>query len=202
MSDSATMLKLVDASTSDSGGSDSARERILTAVGLLFNEIGVNAVSVEQLVSQAGTSRRELYRHFSTKRELLAAYVANRSEVRYAQLDALRAAYPGDPRAVLMAFAHYVDECDQENQPGSFVHLAAEISEPGNPIREAIIELRKTSVAFMAEQLRELGHRDPETLAHALLMVLTGAVTAATLEAVAGRSTAERAFASLIDHGL
>jgi AcrR family transcriptional regulator len=196
------MLKLAEASTGDSDSCDSIRERILTAAGLLFNEVGVNAVSVEQLVSQAGTSRRELNRHFSTKRELFTAYVISHTEARYAQLDALREAFPGDPRAVLMATAHNVDECDEADRPGSFLHLATEISEQGNPIREAIIELRKNYVTFMAEQLRELGHQDPETLAHALLMILTGALTAGTLEDSADKSTAERAFASLIDHSL
>jgi AcrR family transcriptional regulator len=202
MPESATALKLAHMATDDSVGSQSCRERILTAAGVLFNEIGVNAVSVEQLVSQAGTSRRELNRHFNTKSELVTAYVTSHSEARCAQLDVLREAHPGDPRAVLMAFAHFVGECDQENQPGSFLHLAAEISERDNGIREAIIELRTTYVAFMAEQLRQLGHDDAEVLADALLMLLTGAVTGATLEAPAAQRTAERAFASLIDHGL
>jgi AcrR family transcriptional regulator len=202
VTDTATVLKLADISADDSDRPEVSRERILKAAGLLFNEIGVNAVSVEQLVSQAGTSRRQLYRHFTTKRELLTAYVTGSSAEHYAHITALSEAYPGDPRAVLMAFARYVGECDQQNQQGSFVHLAAEMSGPDNPIRDAIIELRRTYVAFMAEHLRELGHPDPESLAHALLMVLTGAVTTANLETVAVTNTAERAFASLVDHGL
>jgi AcrR family transcriptional regulator len=202
VTDSATIFELTEMSASESDRPDATRERILTAAGLLFNEIGVNAVSVEQLVSQAGTSRQELYSHFTTKRELLTAYVISRSEARYAQLDALRNAYHGDPRAVLMAFANYVDECDEHNRPGSFVHLAADISEQGHRIREVIIELRRKYLAFMVENLRELGHQDPETLAQALLMILTGAVTATTLDSVPGRATVQRAFSSLIENGL
>ncbi len=197
---SATTSPLADATES----ADSVRARILTAAGLLFDEFGVNAVSVEQLVSQSGVSFAELHRHYSCKRELINAYALYRARQRRAEIDMLRAAHPGDPRAVLMAIAQFVDDSgsDGNRREGMFVHFAAEAAELEHPLRTTVIELRKWYIGFITEQVSALGHHHPEPLAAALLMVLTGAITAHTLEGVSTPNLAVKAFTALLDSDL
>ena len=51
------------------------RERILAASGDLFYRLGIRAVGVEAIAEAAGTNKMTLYRHFSSKDELVAEYL-------------------------------------------------------------------------------------------------------------------------------
>jgi len=51
------------------------RERILQAARELFYRDGINAVSVDAIAAAAGTNKMTLYRHFSSRDELIAAYL-------------------------------------------------------------------------------------------------------------------------------
>ncbi|MBG0561266.1 TetR/AcrR family transcriptional regulator [Actinoplanes aureus] len=53
-----------------------SRETILTAAAGLFYEHGVRAVGMAQVVEAAGCGKNLLYRHFPSKAELAAAYLA------------------------------------------------------------------------------------------------------------------------------
>ena len=53
----------------------SARERILQAAGRLFYRDGYRAVGVDTIVAEAGATKMTLYRHFSSKDELIAAHL-------------------------------------------------------------------------------------------------------------------------------
>jgi len=52
----------------------------LRAARELFYGDGINAVSVEAIAAAAGTNKMTLYRHFSSKDELVAAYLATLAE--------------------------------------------------------------------------------------------------------------------------
>ena len=51
------------------------RERILQAARALFYRDGINAVSVDAIAAAAGTNKMTLYRHFSSRDELISAYL-------------------------------------------------------------------------------------------------------------------------------
>jgi len=75
------------------------RERILRASRELFYREGINAVSVEAVAAAAGTNKMTLYRHFSSKDELVAAYLSQLAEEGDGLWDKARAAHPGDAEA-------------------------------------------------------------------------------------------------------
>src|SRR5258707_523483 len=56
------------------------RERILSAAGDLFYHHGIRAVGVEAIAEAAGTNKMTLYRHFSSKDELVAECLRQRSD--------------------------------------------------------------------------------------------------------------------------
>ena len=90
------------------------RERILQAARELFYRDGINAVSVDAIASAAGTNKMTVYRHFSSKDELIAAYLdvlAAEGEAVWAEA---RARHPGDPDAQLRWLMRQVSQWASE----------------------------------------------------------------------------------------
>ena len=91
------------------------RETILTAAAGLFYEHGVRAVGMAQVVEVAGCGKNLLYRHFPSKAELAAAYLAlARRERERSAAEALR--WAAGPREQLLALIGEV--ADRVQRPG------------------------------------------------------------------------------------
>src|ERR671931_137360 len=86
------------------------RERILQAARELFYRDGINAVSVDAIAAAAGTNKMTLYRHFSSKDELVAAYLSQLAEEGEGLWDSARAAHPGDADAQLRYVLKHVSQ--------------------------------------------------------------------------------------------
>src|SRR5436305_10867155 len=80
------------------------RDRILAAASELFYRHGIRAVGVEAIAEAAGTNKMTLYRHFSSKDELVAEYLRALAGEAGGFWDALARAHPGHPRAQLTAW--------------------------------------------------------------------------------------------------
>src|SRR6187399_2582693 len=90
------------------------RARILGVSGDLFYRLGIRAVGVEAIAEAAGTNKMTLYRHFSSKDELVAEYLRRLAGDAGRFWDELAAAHSGDPRAQLTGWlqameAHLLD---------------------------------------------------------------------------------------------
>ena len=72
------------------------RERILQAARELFYRDGINAVSVDAIAAAADTNKMTLYRHFSSRDELVAAYLEQLAAEGEGVWETARAAHPGD----------------------------------------------------------------------------------------------------------
>jgi AcrR family transcriptional regulator len=91
------------------------RETILTAAAGLFYEHGVRAVGMAQVVEVAGCGKNLLYRHFPSKAELAAAYLAlARRERERSAAEALR--WAAGPREQLLALVGEI--ADMVRRPG------------------------------------------------------------------------------------
>lgn len=58
----------------------STRDRIVAAASTLFYSEGIRAVSVDAVAEKAGVTKRTLYYHFTSKDELIAAYLDARDQ--------------------------------------------------------------------------------------------------------------------------
>src|ERR1700728_4147497 len=90
------------------------RARILTAAGELFYRHGIRAVGVEAIAEAAGTNKMTLYRHFTSKDELVAEYLRQFAQEADACWEGFDREYPGDPLAQLHAWltemgGHFAD---------------------------------------------------------------------------------------------
>src|ERR1700731_4665321 len=82
----------------------SPRERLLSVASELFYRHGIRATGVEAIAEAAETNKMTLYRHFSSKDELVAEYLRRFAEEAKASWDQLEADHPGDPLAQLRAW--------------------------------------------------------------------------------------------------
>lgn len=169
------------------------RERILEAAVRRFYAEGTRAVSADRLIADAGVSKVTFYRHFRSKDDLVAAYVAERAAREVADVAAQREAHPDDPGAVLRWYADLVGalSCTPGFRGCPFINVAAEHPDPAHPARRAVDAHRAWLRGQVVELVEALGVRDPHPVADALVMLRDGAMVSGYLgehpEVVAGR---------------
>jgi AcrR family transcriptional regulator len=162
----------------------SPRERILTAASDQFYRHGIRAVGVDAIAEAAQTNKMTLYRHFSSKDELVAEYLRREVEHASKSWERREAHYPGNPlgqlRAWLADMAGHVASGDERGCP--LANAAVELPEKDHPARR-VIETYKASVRERLAQLcAAAGLAEPEVLADELFLALEGArVTAQSM---------------------
>src|ERR1700682_178828 len=80
------------------------RDRILAAAGDLFYRHGIRAVGVEAIAEAARTNKMTLYRHFTSKDELVAEYLRRSAKAADSCWARFAQAHPGDAPAQLRAW--------------------------------------------------------------------------------------------------
>ncbi len=167
-----------------------ARERILATASRLFYSEGIHAVGVDRVIAESGVAKATLYAHFTSKEELVAAYLAQASDEwqQWMRTSLERAALP--PGESVLAVFDLVGERFQA--PGfrgcPFINAAAEFPGPGR-VTERIDAHRTRVRDLFAGLARSAGAAGPESLADTLTMLYDGAMISAQLD---GRPAAAR----------
>lgn len=91
-----------------------AQEHLLRAAEELFYKEGVRTVGVEAVVERAGVNKMSLYRQFSSKDELILAYLERMDACFFERLDTSAAKHPGQPKAQLIQY--FVDLAERATQ--------------------------------------------------------------------------------------
>lgn len=160
-----------------------ARERVLTTASKLFYRHGVRAVGVDLVVAEAGVAKTSLYRHFRTKDDLIAAFLAREDDDFWRTWDDVADSHRDDPVGELDGQLAWIGErvgrvgyrgCPQLN-------VAAEIAEADHPARQVATahkcELRRR-LRGIAERL---GVAAPDDLAGQLAVLINGAFVSSSL---------------------
>ena len=153
------------------------RARILQAAHTLFYGQGIRAVGVEAVAATAGTNKMTLYRHFTSKDELVAAYLREVAAEIEASWDRIGAKHAHDPRGHILAWLK--DMGRQMERPESrgcpITNAAIELPEPDHPGRQVIEEHKRGMRKRFAEACRKAGLPRADMIADQLLMLLDGA---------------------------
>src|SRR6267142_5166017 len=88
----------------------SPRERIVAAARELFYRQGIRAIGVDAIAEAAGTNKMTLYRHFSSKDDLVAAYLRQSASEADGCWARFEQALPGEARAQLRAWLEEMSE--------------------------------------------------------------------------------------------
>lgn len=168
-----------------------ARQRLLETARELFYREGIRATGVDTIVEQSGVGKATLYRHFPTKDDLIAAYLAEQAREDETWFEETVATAEGSPRERLLA---WFESCAQRiQQPGfrgcPFLNAMAELAEPEHPAYRRAVEHEHAFRDSLARMCLQAGARDPEQLADQLLLVVNGALASSSLfgAASAGR---------------
>jgi AcrR family transcriptional regulator len=171
------------------------RERILQAARELFYRDGINAVSVDAIATAADTNKMTLYRHFSSKDELVAAYLSQLAEEGEALWQIARNLHPGDPQAQLRFLMKRVSEfaADSAGRGCALANAAVELAEPRHPARRVVEAHKRRQRERLVALVREAGYARPERLADELFLLVEGARM--SLQSVGREGPGSRLFA-------
>ncbi|GHD35620.1 TetR/AcrR family transcriptional regulator [Streptomyces galbus] len=185
-----------------------ARERLLAAAARRFYADGVAATGIDTITADAGVAKMSLYNNFSSKSELVRAYLDARHEE---WLDLYRARLDraeGPREGVLAVFDAYADHAAFAYERGfrgcGLLNAAAEL--PAGDEGRAVVRRHKEQVeALLAGHLRDLLPDRPDEVratAEHLSFLLEGAMARAGLEGEDTRVRHARELAARVLEGL
>ena len=153
------------------------RERILQAARELFYRDGISAVSIDAIAAAAGTNKMTLYRHFSSRDELIAAYLEQLAAEGEGVWDEARAAHPGDPQAQLRYLMRRVSQFAAEStgRGCALANAAVELAERKHPARKVVEAHKRRQCERLIALCREAGYAEPERIAEELFLIVEGA---------------------------
>ncbi|MEE1621817.1 TetR/AcrR family transcriptional regulator [Zafaria sp. Z1313] len=181
-----------------------ARDRLLAAAAELFYANGVAASGIDSITARAGVARKSLYNNFSSKDELVLAYLTERHREWLGLYEArLRDATTARGR-VLAVFDAYIDHAESAYAQGfrgcGLLNAAAELP-AGSPGRAAVRRHKEEVEEVLTDALTgPLGAARGAALAEQLAFLLEGAVARSGLEGTAERLIRAREIAgALVD---
>ncbi|VWD15396.1 TetR family transcriptional regulator [Burkholderia lata] len=155
------------------------RERILQTASELFYREGTRAVGVDLIVGQAGVAKTSLYRHFTTKDDLIEAFLLREDADFWAHWDAVAAQYRRTPREELDAQLQWIGE--RIARPGyrgcPQINIAAEYADGNHPARKVAVAHKQELRRRLTELAGAIGVDEPETSALRLATVIDGALS-------------------------
>jgi|CXWL01.1.fsa_nt_gi AcrR family transcriptional regulator len=158
----------------DNQSAPDTRTRILQAASRLFYSRGIRPVSMDEVASAAGLTKRSVYYHFASKDDLVVAYL------RYRDRGELRAAAMRrgtDPREQILAvFSELEGAFSNTKFRGcAFVNAAAEFGD-SESVRAVATAMKETTRIWLEDLGRELGARDPRALSEQLGLLIEGSL--------------------------
>jgi len=171
-------LRKCDTLLEETMATSAARQHILEVASDLFYREGIRAVGVDRIVEQSGVGKATLYRHFPTKDALVVAYLEQRDQLYWKQLNEVIAQYEGSPRAQLLAVVDSVLERMKAPAYRGCVFLIAlaEFSEQDHLAHQLAIEHKHKLRSLLFQLGQQAGVRNPEGLADQLSLVINGAL--------------------------
>ena len=150
----------------------------------------MRAVGVDAVVERAGVNKMSLYRQFSSKDELVMAYLEQKDEQFFGYVEKSFAKHPGEPAKQLQ---QYFDDLavrasvdDYRGCP--FVNVSVEFPDATHPARQFVFRNKERLMARLLELTTAAGADDPVALANALGLMIEGVYAASqTYGPAAGR---------------
>ncbi|MFC8366922.1 MULTISPECIES: TetR/AcrR family transcriptional regulator [unclassified Streptomyces] len=179
-----------------------AREKLLAAAARRFYADGVTATGIDTITAEAGVAKMSLYNNFSSKADLVRAYLDARHE-EWLGLYRRRLEQARDGRGgVLAVFDAYADHAAHAYEHGfrgcGLLNAAAEL--PAGDEGRAVVRRHKEEVeSLLAGHLEELLPERPaqaRAVAEHLAFLLEGAMARAGLEGAGTRLEHARAMAA------
>lgn len=160
----------------------SKRDLIVEEAARLFYERGTG-LGVDTLVDEIGVAKMTLYKHFPTKTDLIVACLRH-VDARYRERLAIGAQRAdGAEERVLAIFDSLREWFGTDTFRGcAFVNATVELSDPDHPAREAVLDHKARTRAWVAELVEDCKVHDPEFVSRQIVQLMEGAITTALVE--------------------
>ena len=153
------------------------RERILETAAEMFYRDGIRAVGIDAIIARSDVAKMSLYRHFSSKDALVAAWLEDRNAFFWRRWDRAEAARGDDPRSrlegILDMIASTVSQRQWRGCP--FLNTGTEFPEPDHPARGIILANKQAVRVRLRTLAAAAGAREPDVLAQQLQLLIDGA---------------------------
>jgi len=165
-----------------------AADRIRKTARELFYREGIRAVGVDEIVSRAGVTKPSLYRSFSSKDELAAAYLRDYDGEFWARFEQSTARHPNDPKAQILDYLRGLgDRAQRPDYRGcGLSNAAVEYPAPEHPARRVAEEHKERLRKRLTEMAKGMNAQWPEVLADGLLLLIEGIFTTGQLFGAGG----------------
>ena len=171
-----------------------ARDKILDTAARLFYDQGVHAVGVQQVIEECGCGKNLLYREFTSKDDLVVAYLERCHREWEATVEKV-AASGRDPAEQLIALVR--DAAERTAQPDfrgcPFQNIHAEFPDPDHPAHQTAEAHLADVRATLRSLAQQTGTPEADVLADRLLLIIDGIFANSAL--LGNRATAETAVA-------
>src|SRR5579862_424031 len=183
-------------------GRSSARERILDSAYELFSTRGVGAVGVDDVVVRAAVAKATLYRHFPSKGALVLAFLERRGEVwtrGWIEGEVRRRAATAQDR-LLTIFELFDEWFRRDDFEGcSFVNVMLDPANRDSPVARACVSQLERIRDVLRGFAADAGLHDVDNFAHALQILMQGAIVHAAEGDVDAARRAQSMARDLID---
>ena len=167
---------------------------------MLFFRDGYHATGIDRIIEEAQVAKMTMYRHFSSKEDLILEVLAQHAAQFAKEVDALIEAAPTVEDKVEAVFDWYEGWFARTDFHGCmFAHAMAEYNDPESPVFRMAIDqkdgVRRRFRAILQERLPDRA----DDLSSVLLMLLEGATLMAQMAQVEGLvSNARRAARQIL----
>jgi AcrR family transcriptional regulator len=160
----------------------SARERILESAYELFSRRGIRGVGIDEVIERAAVAKATLYRHFSSKDELVIAFLDRREEVwTRGRIEAGARNKGSTPEECLLAIFDVFDEWFHEDgfDGCSFINVLLETSDLEHPVGQASVVHLENIRSILRSLASEAGLHDPDGFARKWHILMKGSIVSA-----------------------
>lgn len=153
------------------------RERIVAAAASLFYAQGIRAVSVDAVAEKAGVTKRTLYYHFTSKDDLVAAYLEARDQPNLALFrrwfDEAEGGIAAKVRAIFLNLARSARHPKWKGC--GFLRTSAELANlPGHPAIRIGARHKKRFEEWLRQAFEVEGIATAASLARQVVLLLDG----------------------------
>lgn len=155
------------------------KDRILDTASRLFYDQGYHVTGINQIIEEADIARASLYNHFTSKTELLLAYLDRTHEEWFLELDSYLVPITTPREKLLALFDFRIQRQRMLKYKGChFNKITAETGEDVEVARRVRIHKERFR-QYILELVQQTDHRigiDDATLADTLFLLLEGGI--------------------------
>lgn len=171
------------ATTTPPPAANAHRERLLETAAALFYAEGIKGIGVDRILTEAGTTRATMYRHFPGKEALVAAYLEREDAIIRGYFAAAALAGGTPTELVGLVIDGIAEDAGRYHRRGCpFINAAAEYPDADGEVRAIIARHRAWFRETLTAVLDGAGIAEPAEVAGALVLLRDAALVGVYLD--------------------